>query len=959
MAGRTPCSGLPFPDFFGHKTSMNFLKRYILQILSLAAITSNIACSDDFGAENEPTSEQIRFTVADFQHIDSAASRSSAAPELVDVVAMASECGGDSLFLEIYAEDCPVAEAEAEVKSRGTQILNLYNSSFGLIGYKYLASDGWDGNQTPNMACNDKVEMTDNNPNPTKEYFWPGGRYLMRFFGVAPYDTQTVCSSDKKGDPTLDYTVPTQLDKQVDIMTGKSDEIKGNTYKAIQLTFSHPLSTLSFVTDRTAKYYSSGAACGSFYAGYVGDLKIKNVYGTATYNLDKGVWTDHRDKTSYTLSINSNKSGSSEQAITPTTEFFFIVPQTAPADAEIEFTLRDTETKTDRVFHGSLAGITWEPGKTYTYRLATSSIKIDYVFEVEAPENLSLDIDGGEIELKVKSYKIVSREGDESKYVRVNWTSSIEEQYNNRTWATLVGVNGVNSLVEKATDYHNCRFKISHMSHDKRLKDIRADFRKMADNEDYPYNLASESFSRNSYDIKNTANCYIVDFEGWACFPTVFGPTYQDGSKREFEYYGEYGYCTHDFDFINDGNNYSCYINNQHLHPTAAIPMRDNTWNWDSNTNSYEQIIYMEQYKSHYNFIKDYLWNTNVYDWDEFTARLDWSDADAGKDFITGVELFDDNDYIRFKTNGEYGNAVISLYDNHGNRVWSWHIWCTDQLKSSTDVAVSNNGQNYTMAGVDLGWVPKREYTYHDTQFRIQLTQGESSKKTDYIYVNQTTDKIFLEGHTPLWQFGRPTPLAYGGCVDENGKTVTTKAQSVATSNYLIERLYNNLTLSWEYYMTTPDKSYVNIWSWDNTGTDYTDDAVRKSLYDPCPAGYCMPSGLAFSAFGFSNSADQQPNTASENPNLNPSPVYGNCIGLYANSSRTKTVDFYGSRCTDNGSNLTDEALYYLTSQGFVTFMRDAGQNYFQYYYGRDGKPYLGTASPKSIGGCIRPVREE
>ena len=40
-----------------------------------------------------------------------------------------------------------------------------------------------------------------------------------------------------------------------------------------------------------------------------------------------------------------------------------------------------------------------------------------------------------------------------------------------------------------------------------------------------------------------------------------------------------------------------------------------------------------------------------------------------------------------------------------------------------------------------------------------------------------------------------------------------------------------------------------NLWSMDNTTTGYNDNAVVKTIYDPCPAGFHMPASNAFTGF--------------------------------------------------------------------------------------------------------------
>ena len=53
---------------------------------------------------------------------------------------------------------------------------------------------------------------------------------------------------------------------------------------------------------------------------------------------------------------------------------------------------------------------------------------------------------------------------------------------------------------------------------------------------------------------------------------------------------------------------------------------------------------------------------------------------------------------------------------------------------------------------------------------------------------------------------------------------------------------------SW-YSLPPVGYSYYNLWSMDNTTTDFNDNAVVKTIYDPCPVGFHMPASNAFTGF--------------------------------------------------------------------------------------------------------------
>ena len=66
-------------------------------------------------------------------------------------------------------------------------------------------------------------------------------------------------------------------------------------------------------------------------------------------------------------------------------------------------------------------------------------------------------------------------------------------------------------------------------------------------------------------------------------------------------------------------------------------------------------------------------------------ASADWIWASSEEAFAKKQNIISDVSYssgaIKFRVTGNEGNAVICGFDEGGNVVWSWLIWCTDQPK--------------------------------------------------------------------------------------------------------------------------------------------------------------------------------------------------------------------------------------------------------------------------------------
>ena len=52
---------------------------------------------------------------------------------------------------------------------------------------------------------------------------------------------------------------------------------------------------------------------------------------------------------------------------------------------------------------------------------------------------------------------------------------------------------------------------------------------------------------------------------------------------------------------------------------------------------------------------------------------------------------------------------------------------------------------------------------------------------------------------------------------------------------------------------TDKDRTYLNLWSTNNTTDGFIDGNVVKTVYDPCPAGFHMPKAQEFTKVNAGN----------------------------------------------------------------------------------------------------------
>lgn len=204
------------------------------------------------------------------------------------------------------------------------------------------------------------------------------------------------------------------------------------------------------------------------------------------------------------------------------------------------------------------------------------------------------------------------------------------------------------------------------------------------------------------------------------------------------------------------------------------------------------------------------------------TAHLLW-ESQLG--LISDVEL--KYGYVRFKLpdSSARGNAVIAVYDKEGKVLWSWHMWITDRPAEqsfsvgehtitlldrnigATKAVCSNANDALATYGLYYQWGRKDPSMGPPTYNYSPINLNTSS-----YYDFSSDEKTAAE----VTQFAQPTL--------RNG---------VENPMYLILPTGQPLTyiFNWTY------QRYDFLWGYD-TATGMT----TKTIYDPCPYGYRVPS---------------------------------------------------------------------------------------------------------------------
>lgn len=186
------------------------------------------------------------------------------------------------------------------------------------------------------------------------------------------------------------------------------------------------------------------------------------------------------------------------------------------------------------------------------------------------------------------------------------------------------------------------------------------------------------------------------------------------------------------------------------------------------------------------------------------SAELLWCEHEGA---VSGVSFDESNGRISFLTTGQEGNAVIAAKDADGNIIWSWHIWMTDQ---PAELLYKNTTGEYTVLDRNLG-----------------ATRATSS----------TDDKEWQETKGLAYQWGRKDPFVkhrfYQGMYNPSATYTTSTDQiDIETS------IANPSTFYGVDHSLWTDSSNPSLWLTD-----------KKTIYDPCPAGYRVANNDIWKGF--------------------------------------------------------------------------------------------------------------
>lgn len=220
-------------------------------------------------------------------------------------------------------------------------------------------------------------------------------------------------------------------------------------------------------------------------------------------------------------------------------------------------------------------------------------------------------------------------------------------------------------------------------------------------------------------------------------------------------------------------------------------------------------------------------------------------------DLVASVSY--NNGYICFSTSEEYkeGNAVIAAKNSQGVILWSWHIWMTIQ--------------------------PECQVYYNDAGTMMDRNLGATSA---------TPGDVGALGL--LYQWGRKDPFIGSSSISESVEALSTGEWSIESDGSLYRAETNPMT-----FYTSLSLPYG---SWDS----------KKTVYDPCPAGWRVPDGGddgVWSTAGFADTTYGYTNSGISFSISSPSTTWYPASGFYDNGGGFGSVGDFGFYWSASPSN--------------------------------------------------------
>ena len=229
--------------------------------------------------------------------------------------------------------------------------------------------------------------------------------------------------------------------------------------------------------------------------------------------------------------------------------------------------------------------------------------------------------------------------------------------------------------------------------------------------------------------------------------------------------------------------------------------------------------------------------------WEIKTLWKSWKGSNITGTKVTDISADNLNAALSIPADIKNGNnAVVELVstENINNVYWSWHLWFTDyKPNKSTDAERKGQVHKYLSTAFTAG------NKYANKCMMDRNLGATITGITGPISQPQTSEEA-VKYYGLFYQFGRKDPFVGSG----DGSTVKVKLYNDQNEEFTlgiagVSPLVNSvlkpgtffISTAEPYDWTSPQRS--GLWSEDTS----TGEEVAKSPFDPCPAGWRVPTG--------------------------------------------------------------------------------------------------------------------
>ena len=896
-----------------------FFYRALSALFVGGMVFSAVSCADDELGENTnngDTEAAVRFDVSDSQEdaqTRGALTRGAITPGLADKdldgkkLAVQSSENLDVCLIETTIEGVNPVKLEPGTRANITTLEKL--TDFSSTGVRGTAANAI------NKEWFDE-EKTRNNGILYNTISWSWLQPHGRFYAVYPESTNgsngiKFTKPNGTAAPSIEFTVNTDVRKQVDLMTACSGNVQYATrFQAprTNLQFRHALTAIRFAVGQNLSFNKT-----------IKDITLKNVLLKSKYTLSNkldgtGAAWDHSGNTgrgdvtlsdvNYKTNENANSivkdrskyNNSNETNLTKLDDnyTFYMIPQDLDNKVTAEVLFTDGS-KITVPLKGS-----WKAGTTRTYKLSEKNSSWTYTITATSPNAVAYN--GTQANYKIESYREVNGTKQSVAWKVVGYSVD-----NGTSWTTTKP-SWLKSLSKEQGD-GGATAEQGTATLGTDIVDLVAERNKELQNAaplgtaSAPYNLSNAT---GAAAVQNTANCYVISAPGHYMIPLVYGNAIKNGQTNSSAY--------------QKGSEANNTLKNFVDQEGYAIT---DPWIEKTNNGANRGI--------------DLAWTI-------------WSDEKDLVKLASNNGLYraaDGNLYIKFevtKENIKSGNAVVAVRrswqtqrqeqrqqgrkkvwvtvtETHQQTLWSWHLWFAPKNALDKITVTNKQGNKYDFTNEALGWKPTAwKGTSYSTprtvKVKVEQTQGNNGvKQSAVITITQNPATTSRTGYTTLYQWGRKDAFP-GTTATLAVNTINWNAGSEMYMQTILQNPQNYFTAGYKgnvldaatgfakYY------TFYNLWSMNNTSAYAENQAnsqtVVKTIYDPSPVGFSVPANDAFTGFtenglnGGRMNVDGTDNAQTFNNN------FGH--NFWTNSSKTETIFFpaAGFREAGNGSTLSN-----------------------------------------------------